>query len=137
MDAEEEIKGISGEKTEDGNADAEDTELYEELGGIWKMEELEAIGRKREEADFLQLAFWVEYDAAAKNMWIRAVMWTLPPGRSFKQQLPSVKGLKIHKRRRFRFSRYPYGIGGCISGTWKSAHPLEWCGNKTDRSAGL
>ena len=30
-------------KTEDGNADAEDTELYEELGGIWKMEELEAI----------------------------------------------------------------------------------------------
>ena len=54
-------------KTEDGNADAEDTELYEELGGIWKMEELEAIGRKREEADFLQLAFWVEYDAAAKE----------------------------------------------------------------------
>ena len=31
------------------------------------LEELEAIGRKREEADFLQLAFWVEYDAAAKE----------------------------------------------------------------------
>ena len=51
------------EKEEDG-PDA--SPLYEELGGIWKLSELEAAGRMRS-AQLAQLAFWVTYDPARKE----------------------------------------------------------------------
>ncbi len=41
--------------------------LYEELGGIWKMTELEALGGLNENVYLVQLSFWVTYDEARKE----------------------------------------------------------------------
>lgn len=45
----------------------DDNELYEELGGIWKLSELEALGRGKADVSLMQLSFWVNYDAARKE----------------------------------------------------------------------
>ncbi|MCI8719335.1 MAG: SWIM zinc finger domain-containing protein [Lachnospiraceae bacterium] len=55
------------EKLEQDNVAQDDSELYEELGGIWKLDELEALGRSKKDADFMQLSFWVTYDEARKE----------------------------------------------------------------------
>lgn len=55
------------DKLESGNVDQEDTVLYEELGGIWKLSELSALGRGRENRELIQAAFWVDYDEARKE----------------------------------------------------------------------
>ena len=41
--------------------------LYEELGGIWKLSELEALGSCRRDVRLVQLSFWVDYDEARKE----------------------------------------------------------------------
>ncbi len=41
--------------------------LYEELGGIWKLSELEALGRSKENVNLVQLSFWVTYDETRKE----------------------------------------------------------------------
>lgn len=41
--------------------------LYEELGGIWRLDQLEKLGFKKENASLLQLAFSVRYDEAVKE----------------------------------------------------------------------
>ena len=45
----------------------EDTVLYEELGGIWKLSELEELGKSKKDANLMQLSFWVTYDEARKE----------------------------------------------------------------------
>ncbi len=45
----------------------DDNMLYEELGGIWKLSELEALGRSRQNASLMQLSFWVSDDPAGKQ----------------------------------------------------------------------
>lgn len=55
------------EKLEKDDVELDDSELYEELGGIWKLSELEALGRSRKELDLAQLSFWVTFDAARKE----------------------------------------------------------------------
>lgn len=52
-------------KQEDVEQDA--NMLYEELGGIWKLSELEALGRSRQNISLIQLSFWVSDDAAGKQ----------------------------------------------------------------------
>ncbi len=54
-------------KLENDNVELEDSLLYEELGGIWKLSELEAIGRSKKDANLAQLSFWVTYDEAGKQ----------------------------------------------------------------------
>ena len=49
------------------DVDLEDTNLYEELGGIWKLSELEAVGCCNENVELMQLSFWVEYEGARKQ----------------------------------------------------------------------
>ena len=49
------------------DVELDDSELYEELGGIWKLSELEALDRSRSEIDLAQLSFWVIFDAARKE----------------------------------------------------------------------
>ncbi len=44
----------------------DDNMLYEELGGIWKLAELEEAGRGMEDKNFVQLSFWIDYNEAAK-----------------------------------------------------------------------
>ena len=55
------------EKLEQGNVEQDDTALYEELGGVWKLSELEALGKGMSDACLMQLSFWVNYDAAKKE----------------------------------------------------------------------
>jgi len=55
--------------TEQLEQDSEETGswLYEELGGIWRLDQLEKLGFKKENASLLQLAFSVRYDEAVKE----------------------------------------------------------------------
>ena len=55
------------DKLEKDDVELDDSELYEELGGIWKLSELEALGRSKSEIDLAQLSFWVTFDAARKE----------------------------------------------------------------------
>lgn len=41
--------------------------LFEELGGVWKSSELEALGMTRENVRLIQLAFWVRQDDAREE----------------------------------------------------------------------
>ena len=54
-------------KLEAGNYSAEDSILYEALGGIWRLEDLKAIGSYRENAKLVQLSFDVAYDDPKKE----------------------------------------------------------------------
>lgn len=42
---------------QDENAERQDNELYEALGGVWKLEELNELGLKKENASLLELSF--------------------------------------------------------------------------------
>ncbi len=55
------------QKLEEGSRSAEDTVLFEALGGVWKLEELQSIGAFRENAGLVQLSFDVTYDEAKKE----------------------------------------------------------------------
>jgi len=55
------------EKLESGQVDQDGSLLYEELGGVWKLSELEAQGLVRRDARMAQLAFWVERDDARQE----------------------------------------------------------------------
>jgi len=54
-------------KLEEESWSAEDTVLFEALGGVWKLEDLQAIGAYRENAKLVQLSFDVSYDEARKE----------------------------------------------------------------------
>ena len=54
-------------KLEAGDYSAEDSALFETLGGVWKLEELQAIGAVKENARLVQLSFDVSLDAAKKE----------------------------------------------------------------------
>lgn len=54
------------EELEKENLEISDNTLYEDLGGIWKLEQLNDLGLKKENAKLLQLAFEVTYDEASK-----------------------------------------------------------------------
>lgn len=55
------------DKLEKEDVAQDDSELYEELGGIWKLSELEEIGRSKQNVNLIQLSFWVNYDKARKE----------------------------------------------------------------------
>lgn len=55
------------EKLEKDDVSLDNSELYEELGGIWQLSELEEIGSCKKDVDLVQLAFWVNYDEARKE----------------------------------------------------------------------
>lgn len=52
------------QKLESGEVDQDSNLLFEELGGVWKLDELAALGLTRENARLAQLAFWVTKDDA-------------------------------------------------------------------------
>jgi len=54
-------------KLESDEPDNDDNILYEELGGIWRLDELNALGLKKENATLIQLAFHVVYDEVGKQ----------------------------------------------------------------------
>lgn len=52
------------QKLENDDVSNDDTILYEELGGNWKLTELETLGKTVDDARMTQLSFWVTLDAA-------------------------------------------------------------------------
>lgn len=54
-------------KLETGEVEQDDSLLYEELGGIWKLAQLEELGMGRQDVRLAQLAFWVTFDEARKE----------------------------------------------------------------------
>ncbi len=54
-------------KLESDDVANDDTILYEELGGAWKISELEALGKCEKDARMVQLSFWVDYDESRKE----------------------------------------------------------------------
>ena len=85
-------------KLEAGNYSAEDSVLYEALGGIWRLEDLRAIGSYRGNARLIQLSFDVSYDEAKKEYVERGFWLDLDQG-SIGQTLNyrPVKALKYVK----------------------------------------
>ncbi len=61
-------------KLKNEDADLDDNTLYEELGGIWKVTELEEVGCGRMNLSMMQLAFWVTNDRAA-SQFVDAGYW--------------------------------------------------------------
>ncbi len=55
------------EKLEKEEVENDSNILYEELGGIWKLDQLQELGLKKENASLLQLSFQVVYDEARKE----------------------------------------------------------------------
>ena len=55
------------QKLESESVDTEANSLVEELGGIWKLSELEALGRCKENVNLVQLTFWVTYHEVRKE----------------------------------------------------------------------
>lgn len=51
----------------DENVENEDNELFEHLGGIWKLEDLNALGLKKENPQLLQIGFYIEDSMAEKQ----------------------------------------------------------------------
>lgn len=54
-------------KLESDDPNGDDNILYEELGGIWKLDELNTLGLKKESAALIQLSFEVIYNEARKE----------------------------------------------------------------------
>ena len=54
-------------KLDTDSPEADDDILYEKLGGIWKLDQLESLGLKKEQARLVQLSFQVIYDEARKE----------------------------------------------------------------------
>lgn len=55
------------EKLESGDPAPDDNIMYEELGGAWKITELEALGKCEKDARLAQLSFWVTFDEGRKE----------------------------------------------------------------------
>jgi len=54
-------------KLESGDVGDDDSTLYEALGGVWKLDQLQALGLKKENVQLVQLAFNVVFDEARKE----------------------------------------------------------------------
>lgn len=63
------------EKLENKNTELDDNQLYETLGGVWKLSELEQLGLVKENVSLVQLSFDVVYDNARKE-YIDRGYWT-------------------------------------------------------------
>lgn len=87
------------EKLEKDTPEADDDILYEELGGIWKLDQLNALGLKKENARLLQLSFQVVYREAGKE-YIDLGYWTdVDTGEIFRTcNYRPVKALKYIKQ---------------------------------------
>lgn len=52
---------------ESGDYGPQDDILYEQLGGIWRLDQLESLGLYKDDAELVQLSFEVLWDAAAQT----------------------------------------------------------------------
>lgn len=61
-------------KLESGDVEQDDNLLYEELGGVWKLAELEQLGLSKKNVNLMQLSFWVTLDQA-RNEYVDTGCW--------------------------------------------------------------
>ena len=86
------------EKLESDTLEQDNNLLYEELGGIWKMAELEALGCQKENVNLVQLSFWVTYDETRKEFIDTACWVDLESGEiSMTYNYRPIKALKYVK----------------------------------------
>lgn len=116
-------------KLERGDVEQDDSPLYEELGGIWKLSELEALGRGKTDADLIQLSFWVDYDAAGKE-YIDTGCWAdLASGEVFvTRNYRPVKALKYVKQEDTVFGVAHVPMAACYPGEGNLR--IRWDGAK-------
>ena len=79
-------------KLEAGDFSAEDSALFEALGGVWKLEDLRAIGSFKENARLVQLSFDVSLDQAKRERVERG--WWLDTGSGGLFQTLNLRPLK-------------------------------------------
>lgn len=97
-------RGFLQEKLDAGNFSAEDSFLFESLGGIWKLEDLRAVGAFREHARLIQLSFEVTCDEAKQELAERGFWIDLDTGEiSQTLNLRPIKALKYVKGEDSRF----------------------------------
>ena len=120
------------EKLEAGQFSAEDTVLFEAMGGVWKLEDLHAIGAYREKARLVQLSFDVSYDEAKREYVERGFWLDLDRGHIDQTlNLRPVKALKYVKGEDSCFSLlevpvlYTYPGEGCRRIRWESCTPRD------------
>ena len=91
-------------KLKAGNFSAEDSALFEALGGVWTLEELGAIGSVRENAKLAQLSFDVSLDEARKEYVERGWWLDVDSGEIWQTlNLRPLKALKYVKGEDSRF----------------------------------
>ena len=91
-------------KLEAGQFSAEDTILFEALGGVWKLEDLQAIGACKENARLVQLSFDAGFDEAKKEYSERGWWIDLADGQiDYTLNLRPAKALKYVKADDSRF----------------------------------
>ena len=109
------------------NYSAEDSVLYEALGGVWRLEDLKEIGSFRENARLVQLSFDVTFDQAKKEYIERGFWLDISSGELVQTlNLRPAKALKYVKGEDSYFDlleiptlyRYPGGI--CPRVRWDS-----------------
>lgn len=82
-------------KLESDTPEADDNILYEALGGIWRLEELAALGLKRDNVNLIQLSFSEIYNEPAKAYIDKAYWVDLSDGRiSYTANIRPMKALK-------------------------------------------
>lgn len=92
------------EKLDSGSFSAEDTILFAALGGVWKLEDLHAIGAYRENVRLVQLSFDVSCDESRKEYVERGWWLDLNSGRIDQTlNLRPLKALKYVKGEDSRF----------------------------------
>ena len=115
-------------KLEVGDFSAEDSALFEALGGVWKLEDLRAIGSFKENARLVQLSFDVSYDGAKREQ-VERGWWLDVDGGGLYQtlNLRPLKALKYVKGDNSRFgllevpALYIYPGEGDRRVRWESA----------------
>ena len=118
------------QKLEAGQFSAEDTILFEAMGGVWRLEDLAAIGACREKVRLVQLSFDVSYDEARREYVERGFWLDLDTGHVDQTlNLRPVKALKYVKGEDSCFSLleiptlYTYPGEGCRRVRWESSVP--------------
>lgn len=107
------------EKLEKDKPEADDDMLYEELGGIWKLDQLNALGLKKENAHLLQLSFQVVYQEAGKEFIDLGYWVDVDTGEIFCTcNYRPVKALKYIKQEDSCFALLTIPVLSCYPGEW-------------------
>lgn len=105
------------EKLEQDTPEADDDILYEELGGIWKLDQLNRLGLKKENARLLQLSFQVVYREAGREFIDLGYWADVDTGEIFKTcNYRPVKAMKYIKQEDSSFALLHIPVLSCYPG---------------------